>query len=454
MLEKIITQAGKALQAAFEPQACNSAARRTGWLIRQSKLDGYLFLKVLVIGFLKHPRASLNQLSQEALDLGVSISPQGLHERINPAGVVFLQERLVAILAQMRAQRQGVIEALQGFSEVYFQDSTTISLPAGLQTVFPGGGGKASPAAIKIQLLFAFLSGQIAHWVVQAGRSADQSYDEHLAHLQPGSLLIQDLGFFTLGLLQQVVQQQAFFLTRMRQGIQIFLDTTPTQALDVLDHLRQQGLPVADYAVQVGSQARLAGRLIAVHLPDPLAAQRRRRVHADSVRRGRTPSQRTLSLCAWNLFFTNLPAERLSLHQLLVSYSLRWQVELIFKLWNSQAAIAQLAGFRKERILGELYAQMIGLVLTHFLVAPLRFLLLEQHLEISAAKARQVLQDRISCLEQALGEDIDHLTQELGTLCNRILCFARKTRRKKRLSSLERLHLADQVEVAMLYPLA
>jgi len=419
--------------------------------MRRSKLDGFTFLKVLVIGFMRHPRASLNQLSQISEGLGVTISPQGIDERINAAAVVFLQERLAAILAKLENKRQRVMESLSGFSEIYIQDSTVISLSEGLQTIFPGVGGKASEAAIKIQLLFGFMQGQIAHWCLKNGRSADQIYHEHSAHLLPGSLLIQDLGYFSIPIFQQVVKRSAFFLTRWRQGAQLYRLTDLNHPIYLPDLLAEQEPEVAEYDVQLGEQTCISARMICVRLPTQVAEERRRRVRQDAIRKGRNVSHRTLALCNWNIFLTNLPLERLSLHQILMCYSLRWQIELIFKLWKSQAAINRLAGFRKERILVELYAKMIGLVLTHFLTAPLRFIFLDQLIEISLPKARQILQDRIILFAGFIGLNLSALQEAIGTLVTSISRFARKTRRSKHLSSLQRLRFADQLSISQLY---
>jgi hypothetical protein len=149
-----------------------------------------------------------------------------------------------------------------------------------------------------------------------------------------------------------------------------------------------------------------------------------------------------------------VPAKQLSVRHLLVCYSLRWQVELIFKLWKSEAALKHLAGFRKERVLVELYAKMIGIVLTHFLVAPLRFLLSHHRIEISSVKARQVLQDQAKLIALALRTDSLSLKTRLRRLCLRILHFARKTKRKQCPSTFDKLIDAHQLSIYQLYPLA
>ena len=451
MLKPIIAHASQTLHRFFDPQQVNPAARKTGFVQRTSKLDGFGFLRALVLGFLEHPQASLPQLSQACLDLGVAISPQGVDERLNEAAVDFLRDCLTQALASLRAKQPRLVQVLEGFTEVYFQDSTIQSLPEGLQACFPGSGGNASTAAVKIQLLFAFLSGNLTHVELSSGRAPDTQYQGHLRHLRPGSLLIQDLGFFNLVSLQAVVAQAAFFLTRWRQDVGLFLSAQAPQPLEPLAFLERQTSEVAEYGVYVGQHSRLACRMLVVCLPERVAAQRRRRVRADAQRRGTTPSPRSLGLCDWNVFLTNLPPDRLSLRQVLACYSLRWQVELIFKLWKSQAGLKHLAGVR---VLCELYAKMIGLVLTHFLVAPLRFLLIEQQVEISAPKARQILQDRAKDLVRVIGIDAQRLEAELQDLAERILRFARKNKRKKHPSSYDRLIRANQLNVTQLYPLA
>ncbi len=96
---------------------------------------------------------------------------------------------------------------------------------------------------------------------------------------------------------------------------------------------------------------------------------------------------------------------------------------------------------------------MIGIVLTHCLVAPLRFLLRDQRIEISPTKARQIFQDRALSLASAIGDGNQHLLDEIMALCRRILRFARKTKRKKQLSTYNKLLAAHSLQIHQLYPL-
>jgi len=355
-------------------------------------------------------------------------------------------------LSVYRAQRREVAEPLVSFSAVYFIDSTWLTLPDNLKNLFPGFNTKDAAAAVKIQLLFDFLTGQVTQLAFQAGRTADQAYRAHLAWVKKDCLVIQDLGYFSQDMLWAIMQRDAYFLTRWHTSTTIYLAETG-ERVEMLSFLRQQRESAAEYDIQLGPKYHLPCRLVCVALPQEVADQRRRRAKKKGSRQGKMPSEERLALLSWNIFLTNVPTERLSLPQLLICYSMRWQVELIFKLWKSQAELDRLAGLRPQRILGEIYAKMIGIVLFHFLFAPLQFLLRDQGIELSPVKGWQVFQDRAKEIAQAIGDDLHSLHLELLDLSQRMLRFARKTKRKKRMSTHDKLLLADELEIYQLYSL-
>lgn len=239
---------------------------------------------------------------------------------------------------------------------------------------------------------------------------------------------------------------------RWRADVTIFLADQLDTSLDMLRFLSAQSQPVGEYTVWVGKTARLACRMLVVHLPHEVADQRKQRLRQDAQRRGITPSERSLALCEWNVFLTNLPAERLSVQQILICYALRWQVELIFKLWKSQAGLRFLPGKRKGRILCEVYAKLIGIALTHFLLAPLHFFLIDQNIEISLPKAHKILQYCARHLFTQIGQDHLALHTQLEDLFLRILRSATKDKRVKNPSTLQRLALANLTNLACLFP--
>ena len=48
---------------------------------------------------------------------------------------------------------------------------------------------------------------------------------------------------------------------------------------------------------------------------------------------------RRMALAAWNVVITNIPQDLLSLEEAFVLTRVRWQIELLFKLWKSHGRV-------------------------------------------------------------------------------------------------------------------
>jgi hypothetical protein len=206
--------------------------------------------------------------------------------------------------------------------------------------------------------------------------------------------------------------------------------------LDLRQELRRERRPYFEQAVLIGANVRLACRAIFVHLPPTVAGARRRKAKRAAQKRGHNLTSRTLELMAWSIYITNVPTTMLSLHQVVLLYSVRWQIELVFKLWKSECALDRIAGLRRERVLCELYAKMIGIVLIHWFVAPLRL----SEVELSVVKACRILQRAALRITQAL-KSPSKLSSILEGVVVRMKRYATKDKRKTHLSTLHQLKL-------------
>src|SRR5712692_8013820 len=90
-----IHEVASALQVVFN-RIADAAALDSGFVQRQSKLTGDVFVRTLTFGWLHNPDATLEELTQTAADLGVSISAQGLDQRFGPRAADCLQQVLTA----------------------------------------------------------------------------------------------------------------------------------------------------------------------------------------------------------------------------------------------------------------------------------------------------------------------------------------------------------------------
>jgi hypothetical protein len=90
-------------------------------------------------------------------------------------------------------------------------------------------------------------------------------------------------------------------------------------------------------------------------------------LRATARKKGRTVSARRLALAAWTMLVTNVPAERLTVREALVLGCARWQIELLFKLWKSHGRVDESRSLKPWRILGEVYAKLLAMVVQHWL---------------------------------------------------------------------------------------
>ena len=347
------------------------AARDSGFVQRQSKLTGEAFVQALTFGWLQNPRATLEELAQAAASVGVSITPQGLEQRFGSRAADCMQRVLREAVSRVLAADPVATRVLQRFAGgVCLLDSTTITLPDALATHWPGCGGSGptdGQAAVKVLARWNLLNGELHGPFLHAGHVADQAGERDLKPLPAGTLRLADLGFFSLERFQEFNAQGVYWLTRVQPGTVVY-DVAQT-ACSLADMLRRQAAAVVDLSVALGVAQRLPCRLIAVRVPDHVAEKRRERLRRRQKRKGRQYRNRDpWVLAEWTVFATNVPGELLSVDEALVLGRCRWQIELLWKLWKSEGVIDESRSTKPWRVLTEVYAKLLGMVVQHWIL--------------------------------------------------------------------------------------
>jgi hypothetical protein len=426
---------GQALQEFFKETA-DKTARETKFVQRESKMTGSRFLLAWVMGFLQHPTASLNLLCQVAADIGVSISKQGIQKRLTPATVAFFEEMFRYAKTMLQNKIPIPLALLTQFTAIQLVDSSGISLPDTLADEFPGTGGNGPKAALKLQTIWEFLRGNLSAVFLQTGLQPDQSFDGHLAHAARGVLFLCDLGYFVLTSLRDMAQAGAYFVSRLNTQSALY-DPATLERFDLLAHLRKSQDDQLELTLRVGCKVELLCRVLVLRLPAEVVAQRRRKAKADARRKGRTLSAEKLAWLAWNVYITNVPVTMLTLRQAVLIYTLRWQIELLFRLWKSEAEFDHVAGRLRERVLCEIYAKLMAMVVFHYLTAPIRW----AERELSPVKALQTLRRHIIEIAKTIGS-LPYLQVALANVIRRWQRFALKDKRRTRLSTCRQIELA------------
>jgi hypothetical protein len=427
-----IAQIMEAMQTVLTQEA-DRLGRETGFIQRQVKWSGRTFVQTLVLGFLSNPEASYSELSQSAATLGLGISNQGLEQRFTETAAVFVRQVLEAMVKQVVLTSCNPFPVLDSFNGVYIRDSSVIALPNELQEIWHGVGGTAGEtAALKLQVNLDFQTGRVHGPVLQEGRAHDQTSPFQTESLPAGALHLGDLGYFNLDRLAKDQAEGVFWITRLKLGTSVYgLDG---QRLELASWLSSSAASLIDIQVSLGEKHRLSCRFIAVRVPQEVADRRRHLLKESARKKQRPVSAQQLKLAEWTVVVTNVPEERLSVHDVLTLLRVRWQVELLFKLWKSHAKVDEWRSENPWRILCEIYAKLIGLCLSHWLFA----VSLWPYPDRSLFQAAKTVQKWATPLALAM-QDPGQLRTTLIALCNCLMAGCRQQKRKTHAATFQEL---------------
>lgn len=366
-----VSQIQEAFEQVLEKDA-NRLAREIGFVKRERNLSGADFVQTLVFGWLEKGDGSLERLTQVAQEREVTISAPGLSKRFSSQAAILL-ERILGRLAQYRMRAEAVdIPLLRRFSAVVIEDSSSVTLPSVLVNVWQGCGGNrnTSKSAVKMHVRWDVLSGELTGPALTDARVPDVRSPFKETPLPAGSLYVADLGYFDLAWLGQVAKridgEKRFFLMRLKGRVKLYWRTGKQIELHGL--LPQQVGQAVQYGVLVGARARLPARLMIIRVPKDVAEQRQERLREDAKKDGKQVTEEQLYLAHWVLLITNVPLKRMSISEALILARLRWQIELLFKLWKTYGQVDEWQTKNPWRILCEFYGKLIAMLLQHWLL--------------------------------------------------------------------------------------
>jgi len=393
-----VSQVEETLRTVMEERAC-VLARQTGCIQRERAFSGADLLQMLVFGWLTHPDASLETLASTAAIREVYVSDTAVHKRFTESCARFLHailEEVVSVL--VHAEQPVPLELLHRFSSVVLEDSSSITLPKELADCWQGSGGGlgGGEAAIKVHVRWDLTRGQLSGPCLTDGRVSDRCSPFRQMSLSAESLYIADLGYFDLDAAMERRKAGSYTLTRARSNTVFFTEQGRRLRLQAV--LPQRVGQTKELQVLVGGEQRYRMRLLLLRVPKEVAEKRRQDLRSDASRRGRAVSQRALALADWTILLTDAPSKRLRLEEALILLRERWQMELLYKLWKQYGRIDEWRTTHSWRVLCELYAKLIGMVLQHWLTV----LFAWQNAQRSMVKLAQVVRDTAWTLMEAL----------------------------------------------------
>ncbi|PFR56331.1 IS4 family transposase [Bacillus thuringiensis] len=426
----------KELQRHMSPHALEKLAREIGFVQRRSKYRAQDLVALCVWLSQNIAHTSLAQLcSRLEANTGISMSSEGLNQRFNSQAAQFLQQILAYLLHQQFCSTNKITTLYTNyFRRIRVLDSTHFQVPDKFASTYQGSGGSGQNAGVKIQLEYDLLSGQFPHVHVGSGKHNDKTYGSTcLTSLQSNDVCIRDSGYFDLKDLYTIDKCNAYFISRLKLNTRIYQKNKEPEyfqngtikkqseyiQLDMEQFIEQlqSGKTYEIPEIYFGMYQKFPARLIMYKLTDTQMKRRQKDLTAKEHKKQITYKERSKRLSAINFYITNIPSEYLPREQVYDFYSLRWQIELIFKTWKSFFRIHHCNSVKLERLECHLYGQLISILLCSSTKFQMRqLLLIKKKRELSEYKAIYIIIDYFLLIYQSLQKDTQDLTKILFRL--------------------------------------
>jgi predicted nucleic acid-binding Zn finger protein len=264
------------------------------------------------------------------------------------------------------------IEFLKSFPEVRIKDSTCFQLPEEMADKYPGSGGASSKAAVRIQFEYDIKTGKVIDLSLHPFNTQDSvNAESSLDDIAPNVLLLRDLGYISTFVLKGIKEREAFYICRLKQGASaFFLVDGAYQKMDfakIWAYMKNNKLSKIEKEAYITTELEKV-RMIIELMPEEVVEERIRKAEKEAKKKGRKLSKEYKSRARLNIFITNISAEVLELEQIHSVYTLRWQIELVFKVWKSIGKIHKVKKMKQERFESYLYAKLLWLMLNWMII--------------------------------------------------------------------------------------
>lgn len=432
----------------FSIQFLDKLSKKTGFVKRKSKLNAETFLAFNT--FLSDDLCdkSLSTLcGRLAAQYNISISPQALNKRFSKCSVTFMQEVFNHMMLKQNKILSHTNKKLT-FNRILVNDATSYGLPEKFNNEFKGSGGCSSKSAIKIQLQYDLLSGEFICCDTYSGTASDSTYVDVMDnHTKAGDLRLSDLGYYKVDYLKKIDEKKAFFISKLKSTSTVYkknpaptfkkngriVKSTEYIKIDILEIIKPlaDGETIEIKDIYIGSKKELKSRLIITKLSEE-NKQKRKNKHLSEVRRNRGKiNDRSLAWTEINVYITNVPEKILATEQIHDVYSLRWQIEIMFKIWKSIFNIDNVKNVKIERFKCFLYGRLIALLLSSSIVFTARDIIYEEtSKEISELKSFYQVHEFFTILKTEIFKGEIAVSNLLKKIINTIRKLGIKSKKK------------------------
>ncbi|MBZ9689868.1 IS4 family transposase [Clostridium estertheticum] len=406
------------LKICFSEEEIEEIARKTGFVKRSGKIKAREFVCLCCFMDVEVANNTLVTLCTKlSAKIGIVISNQALDQRLNERCVEFLKKIFEKLLHQTITNNTCIASIWdEYFKRIRILDSTAFQVPESYKDIYPGSGGCSQPSGVKIQLEYELKSGNLVNVEVGAGSGSDNTFGSKIRDtVKAGDLILRDLGYFSFEDFLDVEKREAFYISRLKPNIAVYIENdnieyykngAPRKSslfkrIYISDIMKQMkdGERYEIKDAYVGKEKTLKTRIILYKLTKEQLEKRSEKCAKNAKKKGIEKSDNTIELLGISIYITNIEEAVLSAEQVHEFYSLRWQIEIVFKTWKSIFHIHGVKPVKIERFQCQLYGKLILLFLSSAVMFKMRTLVLEnKELEASEIKASEIVHEYIDRL--------------------------------------------------------
>jgi hypothetical protein len=268
------------------------------------------------------------------------------------------------------------------FERIILQDGTSFSVHAALEAVFPGRFKATNPAAVELHVAMDLLTEQVESVVLTPDTDSEAQYLPAPETLV-GALVIGDRGYFKKEYLFEVDREGGHFIIKGKSDMNPTVKCALTEDGREIKCWRNQKLKNIKHKLRKNQRMdmdvcwQIKGELFTCRLVVSW-----------------NPQTKT-----YQYLLTNLAREQFSIDHVIDGYTLRWQIELLFKEWKSYA---NLRAFDTEKVTiaeGLIWAALCAAILKRYCAHLTQRLL---HVPISTRKVAMCGRHFLPAIFQAL----------------------------------------------------
>jgi len=315
----------------FPKEWLRNAAKETGLIKRERKIEAFVMLWTLVFSFGAHlPRNLANMKRKYVKASKKEIAESSWYMRFTPELVEFLKVCVIHAIEQLALEQNKVLsEKLARFKDVLIQDSTIIRLHKSLAKKWPAARSKTVAAGIKVGMLVS----AVANSPKSIGIYAETTNELKTLRIGPwikDRILLIDLGFYKHLLFAKIKENEGYFVSRLKGNADPLIidlyNTCRGNSIDVKGKYLSEILPklkrqVLDVEVEISFK----------------------RPNYNGKSKTRMDTERFRLVAVYNIdeenyhvYLTNISNDDLTPEDVAKLYGARWDIELIFKELKSR----------------------------------------------------------------------------------------------------------------------